>query len=224
MTEPAAAWVEGVEAPLMGGIARVGSLELTLRGLDLAGGIRWDWSLRNAGPSAMALKRVGLQLTATPARVLEHGWQSWSPVRSCAPGDARPGRRAAPRWVASMLLAEGEVAGSSVRGDQFLVSDIGVVGSLGGAHHLTTIECPTRARGLTAWALLDGVALPPGAEIRLDPLWIADGDPGRLYSAYAGIWGDATEARQRAPSEAGWCSWYQYYGNLDPAAIRANLE
>jgi alpha-galactosidase len=123
-----------------------------------------------------------------------------------------------------MLLAEGEAAGSSVRGDQFLVSDLGVVGSLGGAHHLTTVECPTRARGLTAWALLDGVALLPGAEIRLDPLWIADGDPGRLYSAYAGLWGEDAGARQRALSEPGWCSRYQYYGNVDPEAIRANLE
>jgi alpha-galactosidase len=124
-----------------------------------------------------------------------------------------------------MLLAEGEAAGGSVRGDQFLVTDSGVVGSLGGARHLTTIECTTsKARRLTAWALLDGVHVLPGEEIQLDPLWIADGDPGRLYSAYASLWGDSAGARRDAPSQPGWCSWYQYFGSVNPEVIRANLD
>lgn len=224
MTEPVSVWLNGVEVPLLTGVTRLGELELKTQGSDLAGGMRWDWSLRNAGRAPETVDRVGLRLAATPGRVLEHGWQSWSPVRSCPASDARPSRRAAPGWVSRMLLAEGEAAGASVRGDHFLVSDLGVVGALGGAHNLTTIECPHRTQGLTAWALLDGVPLHPGQEIRLDPLWIADGDPGRLYSSYANLWGEAVGARRDTPSEPGWCSWYQYFGNLDPKVIRGNLD
>lgn len=54
------------------------------------------------------------------------------------------------------------------------------------------------------------VPLLPGREIQLDPLWIADCDPGRLYSSYASLWGEAAGARRDTPSESGWCSWYQY--------------
>jgi alpha-galactosidase len=216
--------MNGVEVALLAQGARLGGLELELRGSGLAGGMRWDWSIRNTGRAAETIDRVGLRLTAAPELVLEHGWQSWSPVRSCPSGDVRPRRSAAPRWAARMLLAEAEAAGASVRGDHFLVSDLGVVGALGGSHNLTSVECNRQTHGLTAWALLDGVALPPGREIRLDPLWIGDGDPGRLYSAFADLWGEAAGARRDAPSEPGWCSWYQYFGNLDPEMIRGNLD
>jgi alpha-galactosidase len=224
VSEPVSVWINGVEVPLVAGVGRLGGIELELHGSDLSGGMRWDWSLHNAGRSAATVQRVGLRLRATPEMVLEHGWQSWSPVRSCPARDARPSRRAAPRWVSRMLLAEGEVAGVSVRGDHFLVSDLGVVGALGGAHNLTTIECHGRTQGLTTWALLDGVPLHPGREMRLDPLWIAAGDPGRLYSSYASLWGEAEGARRDAPSEPGWCSWYQYFGNVDLQAIGGNLD
>jgi len=223
MTEPASASINGVEVPLLAGIGRLGSIELELQGSDLAGGTRWDWSIRSVGPALETVDRVGLHLTARPELVLEHGWQSWSPVRSSFAGDARPSRRAAPGWVSRMLLADAEAAGASVRGDHFLVSDLGVVGALGGARNLTSIECPVQTQGLTAWALLDGVPLHPGQRIQLDPLWIADGDPGRLYSAYAGLWGDAAGARRTSPSEPGWCSWYQYFESVEPTVIRDNL-
>jgi hypothetical protein len=156
MTDPVSAWINGVEVPLLDGLGRLGGMELQLHGSDVAGGARWGWSLRNAGSAPETVDRVGLRLAATPELVLEHGWQSWSPVRSCCASDARPSRRADPRWVSRMLLAEGDAAGASVRGDQFLVSDLGVAGSPGGAHNLTTIECHGRTPGLTAWALLDG--------------------------------------------------------------------
>lgn len=78
-----------------------------------------------------------------------------------------------------------------------------------------------------AWALLDRVVLEPGSERPLDPLWIARGDPGALYSELAIHWGaraGAADTLKRPsaapPSRPGWCSWYQYFFRVAPGDIR----
>lgn len=202
------------------GVVRVGDLEFAVAVREEGPGVRLDWSVRNAGRGEVRLAEVGVGIEGPADLVLEHGWQSWSVVRPCRPVDIHPARRDLPAWRRGMYFADVERAGRVVSGDQFLVTAGGVVGFLDGRRHLSLVE----AAPLTAWALLDGVALAPGAERPLDPLWLAAGDPGRLYGEYAGLWGREAGARASTPAPSGWCSWYQYFSSVTPADVRANLE
>lgn len=197
-------------------------LELVSTESELGSGIRLDLQLRNAGRGAVRLERVRIHLDARPARVLEHGWQSWSVVRRAAPGDVRPARQEAPAWLRGQLHADPDVAGTVVSGDHFLVTESGLAGFLDGRHNLSLVLAPPDGP-LEAVALLDGVRLPAGGERRLDPLWLADGDPGRLYSEYAGHWGRESGARSGRRLEPGWCSWYEYYSAVRPRHVLSNL-
>lgn len=211
--------VAGERAGFREGSVRVGAVELDLALGDAGGGLRLDWSVRNPGRGEVRLDEVGVVLDGRPERVLEHGWQSWSVVRRCRADDVRPERQEVPDWWRRLYFADIHRAGRAVVGDQFLVTDGGVVGFLDGKRHLSLVE----ASPLTAWALLDGVALVPGAERRLDPLWLAAGDPGALYGEYAARWGEEAGARAATAAPAGWCSWYQYFSAVTPDHIRRNL-
>jgi alpha-galactosidase len=209
----------GAEVPFREGVVRAGDVELVVAGREQGSGLRIDWSVRNPGAHAVRLDEIGIGIDAAPELVLEHGWQSWSVVRVCRPGDVRPERRDVPEWRRAMYCSDVERAGRVVAGDQFLLTDAGIAGFLDGRRHLGLVE----AAPVTAWALLDGVALAPGDERPLHPLWLAAGDPGALYSEYATLWGAETEARATTPAPAGWCSWYQYFSSVTPADVRANL-
>jgi alpha-galactosidase len=198
---------------------RAGDVELVVALGEEGSGVRVDWSVRNPGRAGVRLGEIGIGLDAAPELVMEHGWQSWSVVRICPPDDVRPARRAVPEWRRAMYCSDVERAGRVVAGDQFLLTDAGIAGFLDGRRHLGLVEaCP-----VTAWALLDGVTLAPGAERPLHPLWLAAGDPGALYSEYTGLWGAESGARVTTPAPAGWCSWYQYFASVTPAGVRANL-
>jgi alpha-galactosidase len=197
----------------------VGDVELVVAVREEGSGVRIDWSVRNRGRAGVRLDEIGIGLDAAPELVLEHGWQSWSVVRVCPPGDVRPERRGVPEWRRAMYCSDVERAGRVVAGDQFLLTDAGIAGFLDGRRHLGLVE----ASPVTAWALLDGVLLAPGAERPLHPLWLAAGVPGALYSEYAGLCGAESGARAATPAPSGWCSWYQYFASVTPAGVRANL-
>ncbi|HVM07399.1 MAG TPA: glycoside hydrolase family 36 protein [Acidimicrobiales bacterium] len=186
-------------------------------------GSRVDIEIRNAGRDTVRLERAEIETPLRPARVLEHGHQSWSAVRRTTAHDVRPERRDLPDWAQGTHLSAPDRAGLVVTGDQFLVTDAGVCGFLDARSHLGTIEA--RADGsVVAVALLDDVPLEPGAERRLDPLWITAGRPGPLYSAFADAWGATAGARVPDRNLFGWCSWYQYFAEVLPENIRTNLE
>jgi alpha-galactosidase len=197
----------GAAEPFREGRVPVGDVELVVALREVGSGLRLYWSVRNPGRDGRFDK------------VLEHGWQSWSSVRRCRPDDVRPQRRDVPEWRKAMYFADPERAGRVVAGEQFLVTDGGVVGFLDGVRHLSLVE----AEPLVAWALLDGVVLAAGGERVLHPLWLAAGDPGRLYSEYAGLWGEEAGARAATPAPTGWCSWYQYFSSVTPGDVRSNV-
>jgi alpha-galactosidase len=200
-------------------VSRVGGVEVLVAAGDCGSGVRIDWSVRNPGPFGVDLDEVGIGLDAAPELVLEHGWQSWSVVRVCRPDDVRPERGDVPLWRRSMYCSDAERSGRVVAGDQFLLTDSGIAGFVDGRRHLGLVE----ASPVVAWALLDGVTLPAWGERALHPLWLADGDPGALYSEYAALWGAESDARVTTPAPAGWCSWYQYFTSVTPADVRSNL-
>ena len=89
--------VNGIGVPFAEGLSRIGDLEVEIVGRDLEDGRALDVVVRNPGRSAIALEDVVIRVDATPAQVLEHGHQSWSVVRRCAPDDVRPERARPPR-------------------------------------------------------------------------------------------------------------------------------
>ena len=212
----------GDEAPFASGVVRVGPVELEVGIGETGSGTRLDWSVRNPGRHSLRLSWIGCTFDGEAERVLEHGWQSWSPVRRCTPADVRPERRRVPGWRRAMYFGQPSTAGRVVAGEQFLVTDGGVIGFLDGRRHLSAVEVDADGR-LMALASLDGVPLGPGEERRLDPLWWAAGDPGTLYAEHAQLWGTEAGARATAPRPLGWCSWYHYYSSVEPTHVRANL-
>ncbi len=212
------------------GTHRVGPLEISLAGSPEASGVTFSGAIANPGRSPYVVRRVGLRLDAVPRTVLETGYQSWSPVRRCSPSDTRPGRRLQPLMARGSYHSDPGRAGRVVAGDQYLVwagpSSGGVAGFLDSREHLSTIESHTD--GVWAWALLDRIVLTPGSVRRFDPFWIAEGDPGSLYSEFASLWGATARARNNRPSPAttcrpGWCSWYQHWWKVNPDHIRRAL-
>lgn len=220
---PLAVHVNGDTAPFAEGTRRVGPVEVAVMRTDDGAGSRYELTVRHPGRQSdlpIALHEIGLSFPARPERVLEHGWQSWSVVRRCRPDDVRPDRRDIPMWASGTHQADPGRAGRVVSGDQFLVWDAGVAGFLRGERHLSVVDAfPDR---IVAVALLDGIELEGGGEWALDPLWVAAGDPGPLYSELAGRWGRASGARVPATTVAGWCSWYQYFAKVTPEQIVSN--
>jgi alpha-galactosidase len=173
--------------------------------------------VRTPGRRAVALWRIGLAIETRFDSGLEHGWQSWSVVRRCGPDDVRPERRQLPFWLRAREFTEAVVAGRAVVGDPFFLTEKGITGFLSARTHFGRVEASPAGDGLVAWALLDGIVLEPGEERQLEPVWVAAGDPGRLYSEYAALAG--AEATHPDPP-AGWCSWYQHYGAVTPDDVR----
>jgi alpha-galactosidase len=215
--------VDGHAAPF-GDVVSLGGLEVVTRWEPAGSGHVLHLMVRNPSRSPRPVARVGMRVALPHDRALEHGMQSFSTVRVCRPDDVRPERGDAPTWRRAMYAADPALAGRAVTGEPFLVTDGGVVGFLGGAAHLSTVV--SRPDGtVDAWALLDGIALPPGEARPLDPLWISRDDPGRAYSELADHWADASGAIERAARAApdGWCSWYRFYAEVTPEDVRRNL-
>jgi alpha-galactosidase len=187
-----------------------------------ADGDRLVVTLRNAGRDTVTVDRVEILTEPRPARVLEHGYQSWSPVRRTTASDVRPARSELPGWVRGMYAGDPDRAGRVVAGDQFLVTDAGVVGFLDARSHLGTVEARTDGT-VVAVALLDGVPIEPGGQRALDPLWVRTGRAGPLYSELATAWGAEAGARVTGRTAFGWCSWYQYFADVLPEHVRGNL-
>lgn len=227
-----ARWPQGQVAWPTGGVVRLGPVELAVSTTTLGSGRRAEMVLRNPRAGRpVALGALRLALGARPRRVLEHGWQSWSPVTRRQVGETMPLRRLAPAWVRGTYHAAPELAGRAVCGDHFLLmadgcgptgTDGGLAGFLHGARHLATAVATQD--GVTVTALLDGVVLQPGEEWPLDPLWLAHGDPALLYTEYLGHWAATAGARAGGASPFGWSSWYHYFWKVDPAGCRANLD
>ncbi|HEX2849779.1 MAG TPA: glycoside hydrolase family 36 protein [Acidimicrobiales bacterium] len=213
--------VNGVAAPFREGVVAVGAVEVEVRATDDGAGRRYELTLRNAGRDEVALERGGILFASTAETVLETGYQSWSVIRRARLDDVRPERLELGDWERGCHVADPSVAGRHVAGDQYLVTDGGAVGFLDARSHLSTVVAAPGS--LLATALLDGVPLAPGAQRRLDPLWVAAGDPGARYSELAERWGREAGARVNGPAPLGWCSWYQYFSNVTPEHVRANL-
>lgn len=198
------------------------TLEVHRQEAPAGAGVRIDIAVRNTGHSPTTVPPIAEPLPGRARLVLEHGWQSWSVVRRCTPADVRPERAATPEVVRAGLVAEVAAAGHRVVADWLCVWDGGVAGWLGGSHHTGVFEVGTDG-SMRAVAMLDGVVVAPGEERRLDPLWVAVGDPGTRYAELCALAGTHGRARLGRAAPLGWCSWYQWFHRVRPAHVRANL-
>ena len=179
-------------------------------------------TLRSLVEYPVLLDRVIATFAGEMQTVLEHGWQSWSTVRSARPSDIRPERGDAPRWFRGEMLADRDGAGTLVTVDTFCLTDTYVLGALTATTCLLTFAVTETA--VEAHYLLDDVILEPGMEFELDTLWYREGPAGPNYSTYAERAGLASNARVDRGAPTGWCSWYHYFTNVTSAHIEANGE
>ena len=207
---------------LRAGAETDGDAEVQWRTEPLGSGERVSVTIRNGGPNPVRVLTAWVEIAATPGLALSHGYQSWSPTWIVEPARTKVDRSQAPDWIMGTNYAIPDAAASNVVGDQYLVTDQGVIGWLG-ASHLSTVRVPPQAP-IEAIASLDNIELGPGEERVLDALWIATGDPGTLYSEFASLLGDACGARTGGASPFGWCSWYEFFGEVTPEDVRRNLR
>ncbi len=189
---------------------------------QVEGGKLIEAEVRNLGEVPLICDRLVLTFGCQVSTVLEHGWQSWSTVRPTPVGDLRPERSEAPWWLRSQLCADPDQPGQSVIADTVLISEQLVLGSLSARWNLVTFM--TNGEVLEAHLHLDDQVLEAGETLGFDPLWCYEGDPGIGYSRYAALAGAHNEARTSAPAPLGWCSWYQYFGELHANDVQDNLD
>jgi alpha-galactosidase len=99
-----------------------------------------------------------------------------------------------------------------------------LAGFIGAAHQLTTVTVRT-PNHVMARALLDDTVLQIGEEREIEPFasWRSNESAAQMASRFAGMLGNAMRARNGAPYQRGWCSWYHYFHAITEDAMRSNL-
>ncbi len=227
-------WIEGRLAP---GVQSIGPFTVTL-GLDSSDELASiDCVVTNRAADPVHLDSVVLGFRWVGAgpdlRFLRHGWQSWSFCGGRALDDAGEPAFPSGPWLRGMHHGIGAPAADRA-----------------GWHESDLVSVAAGARGACLAGLLErGLAtgvvylrrhgedvlieieallerpLPAGARLELESVRVALGDdPNRLLEAYAEELGARAGARTSSPFQAGWCSWYQFFGKVSEADLLRNLE
>jgi alpha-galactosidase len=227
-------WIEG---PLTAGVQRLGPFAVALA-LDAADdAARLDCVVTNRAEAAVRLDAVVLGFRWDGAgralRFLRHGWQSWSLTAGRALDDAGEPAFPSGPWLRGMHHAVG--APPPDRGGWHESALVTVARGPRGACLVGLLECGVatgvvylRRHGDDALVEVEArieVPLEPGARLELERVLVALGDDAnRLLEAFAEELGARAGARTRSPFQAGWCSWYQFFGGVSEADVLRNLE
>ncbi|MEJ7584377.1 MAG: glycoside hydrolase family 36 protein [Acidimicrobiales bacterium] len=173
---------------------------------------------------------------SAPLRMFRNGYQSWSASGVATLGvDVDPScGPPVPRLVRSTHHADEEpVEGSELRSEMVTVLADGgdecvLVGFMGGRLHdgtlrLTSVDADSGPATveLAAEAFLGGARLRPGEQRALHPVVVTAGaDHATLLEGWAARYGEVEGARVDAAFQVGWCSWYQYFGNVAEGDLR----
>jgi alpha-galactosidase len=229
-----ASWIEG---PLTPGVQRLGPFTVGVA-LDAADdAARLDCVISSGAEAPVQLEAVVLGFRWAEAgrslRFLRHGWQSWSFSAGRALDDAGEPTFPSGPWLRGMHHALGAPPADR-----------------SGWHESHLVTVASGARGVCLAGLLEcGVAtgvvylrrhgddvlvdvearieapLEPGAELELERVLVALGDDAnRLLESFAEELGARAGARTRSAFQAGWCSWYQFFGGVSEADVLRNLE
>ncbi len=222
-------------------------LEAIWRQEPTSNGYRFWLELTASGEAPLYLETADVlstpapDLGAPPAtwRAYQNGWQSWSPTFArhlegtiyADPGT--PEYRAAhqPHWEPDY---DGLVSSEWVTVLFAPPATALLLGFVTAKDQLAEIRLRADGSELTARCHLDGILLPPGASLRTEVLWVEAGpDPLRLLEAWAEAIGREMGARVPHPTpaafgrgrgEAGWCTWYYFYGENTADDVLDNLR
>lgn len=227
-------WIEG---PLSPGVHRLGPFAVALAVDSSAELVTIDCVVTNRAEAPLFLESVVLGFRWVGAgpelRFLRHGWQSWSFCGGRALDDA--GERSFPSgpWLRGMHHGVGAPEADRAgwhESDLVSIAAGGRGACLAGLleRGLATGVVYLRPHGddvlLEVEARLER-PLAPGARLEIESVRVALGDdPNRLLEAYAEELGARAGARTTSPFQAGWCSWYQFFGKVSEADVLRNLE
>ena len=209
----------------------------------------WRLKVENKGQAPVRIDRLevfkGSRLelaTGSPASspdlaFLSNGWQSWS-YSGVYGGQER--QRHTRLWLLQEPVNTNPETRRTRRVGHFSSDMFAVLGErksraavlagfLSQRQHFGSLEAWTDQSGfgLQMWANGDRARLDGGAEISTDWACLAmvdtdEADPLDIYlEAVAQEHHLKTCSR---PSPTGWCSWYHFFQNINPAAIRSNLQ
>jgi alpha-galactosidase len=228
------------EAPLAIGTHRLGPFEVTvsadLRGSDAA----IDVALRSRASEPLYLESIVIGARWRPPagerdlRFLRNGWQSWSFCGARELDSAGAAQFPSGPWLRGMFHAIGQPHADRASWHE---SDlVTAAASPSGAACLAGLVEAGRATGLVylrrepetirveVEAQLE-VVLAPEARLESEHFTLALGDSAdALLEQFAAELGARAGARTNAPFQAGWCSWYQFFGAVSEADILRNLE
>ncbi len=228
------------EAPLVPGTHRIGPFEVAVS-VDLRGGdVAYDVSLRSIADQALHLESivVGVRWCAPDGergvRFLRNGWQSWSACSSEALSEAGAPAFPSGAWLRGMFHGIGApppdrsgwhesdlaTAAATPSGAACLAGLL----EAGRATGLVFLRREPDAVRLEVEAQLE-VALAAGAGVAAERVVFALGDSAdALLEQFAAELGARAGARTRAPFQAGWCSWYQFFAAVSETDVLRNLE
>jgi alpha-galactosidase len=228
------------EGPLRAGSQRLGPFELQL-GVDAEGeAASFDVSLRHAGDRTVHLDAVviGLRWRGAPEdalRFLRHGWQSWSFTGALDLDDAGTPPFPSGAWLRGFHHCVGappadrsgwheselvSVAGSATGGPALLA---GVMEAGRGSGQVYLKREPGAVR--VELEIRFEVPLDPGAAVAPERARVVlGGDAAALLETFAEEHGKRAGARTGAPFQAGWCSWYHFFHEVDEEALLRNLD
>ncbi|NNN20741.1 MAG: alpha-galactosidase, partial [Acidimicrobiales bacterium] len=188
---------------------------------NLGSGTKIDLNVTNNTGDSIRVSHVAIQFGAQVEKVIENGYQSWSPVLRTVPGSVNQARLSQAPFILGTNFADIHSLERQPGIDQYLIArchdyDIGMV-FLDGRAHLGTFDIDGSHIG--ARALLDDIELSDSSNRLLSPLWFGPGKAGQLFSELAKLWGQYCGARTNSYSPVGWCSWYQYFADIKPEMI-----
>ena len=209
----------------------------------------WRLRVKNNGQAPVLIDRLELfkggrlelaaggQVTSPDLAFLSNGWQSWS-YSGVYGGQER--QRRTRLWLLQEPPTTNPETPRTHRAGHFSSDMFAVLGErksrtavlagfLSQRQHFGSLEAWANPSGfgLQMWANGDQARLDSGAETSTDWACLAmvdpdAADPLRVYTQAV-----AQEHNLKAhshPSPTGWCSWYHFFQNIDPASIRHNLQ
>ena len=198
------------------------------------------WTVANRGDRPVSVRSVALvhrlDHDGAPVRMFRNGYQSWTPTTTGVLGvDTDPSLRADLEFLQAVHHADQRRSHpGELRSEWVTVLAAGPASGLvlagfdGGDRHDGTLRLRAAPGGpeLRAEAHLGGAVLDPGQRRELHDVDIVTSegdDPSPLLEAWADRCGTRAGARVGAPYQVGWCSWYQYFHDVDEEDVRSNL-
>lgn len=228
---------EGLLTP---GRVRVGPLALGISLASEGGHARFDLTVENVSDAPVRLDSVFLGMRweehgLPNLRFLRHGWQSWSDTRARVLDDAGAPPFPSGEWLRGMFHARGAApADRAGWHESDLLSIAGfadegpacAAGVLERGHEFGLVYLRRDGDALRVEVeLVVETTLAPGARRSLDPVRAAVGtDANRLLQEHADAHGRESGARTDARFQAGWCSWYHFFHDVNEDDLLRNLE